>query len=199
MRKKVLTGIGVILLAVVFIGFGFTKNIEVQKEYDQAMEQGVTQTKKGNYQAAKTSFQNAAKRKQDDPQAERNIKQLNLYMQAKHSLNQQNYSQAKQLFNQTANFDHGQKVLVHRSNKYITKVKRIQKRLGLFGKLYNEAVDYNEEGNYAQSNALLVSILKYRKINEQYYDSIYTKAKHLKYENDCFLTPAYYSTKPGCK
>lgn len=191
MRKKVLIGLGVIFLAVVFIGFGFTKNIEVQKEYEQAMERGVTQTKKCEYQAAKISFQNAAKRKQDDPQAEQNIKQLDMYMKAKADLNQQNYGQAKKLFNQIADADHGLNVLVRRSSAYATEIEEAQNQLVSFEKLYNEAVECNEEGNYAKSNTLLTSILKYRGIKEQYYDSIYAKTKHLKHENDCFLAPVY--------
>lgn len=191
MRKKVLIGLGVIFLAVVFIGFGFTKNIEVQKEYEQAMERGVTQTKKCEYQAAKISFQNAAKRKQDDPQAEQNIKQLDMYMKAKADLNQQNYGQAKKLFNQIADADHGLNVLVRRSSAYATEIEEAQNQLVSFEKLYNEAVECNEEGNYAKSNTLLTSILKYREIKEQYYDSIYAKTKHLKHENDRFLAPVY--------
>lgn len=191
MRKKVLIGLGVIFLAVVFIGFGFTKNIEVQKEYEQAMERGVTQTKKCEYQAAKISFQNAAKRKQDDPQAEQNIKQLDMYMKAKADLNQQNYGQAKKLFNQIADADHGLNVLVRRSSAYATEIEEAQNQLVSFEKLYNEAVECNEEGNYAKSNTLLTSILKYRGIKEQYYDSIYAKTKHLKHENDRFLAPVY--------
>lgn len=182
---------GVILLAVVFIGFGFTKNVEVQKEYEQAMERGMTQTKKCEYQAAKISFQNAAKRKQDDPQAERNIKQLDLYMKAKTALNQQNYDQAKKFFDQAADADHGLNVLVRRSSAYATEIEEAQSQLASFEKIYDEAVECNEEGNYAKSNTLLTSILKYHGIKEQYYDSIYAKAKHLKHENDRFLAPAY--------
>lgn len=191
MRKKVLIGLGVIFLAVVFIGFGFTKNIEVQKEYEQAMERGVTQTKKCEYQAAKISFQNAAKRKQDDPQAEQNIKQLDMYMKAKADLNQRNYGQAKKIFNQIADADHGLNVLVRRSSAYATEIEEAQNQLVSFEKLYNEAVECNEEGNYAKSNTILTSILKYRGIKEQYYDSIYAKTKHLKHENDRFLAPVY--------
>lgn len=191
MRKKVLIGLGVIFLAVVFIGFGFTKNIEVQKEYEQAMERGETQTKKCEYQTAKISFQNAAKRKQDDPQAEQNIKQLDMYMKAKADLNQQNYGQAKKLFNQIADADHGLNVLVRRSSAYATEIEEAQNQLVSFEKLYNEAVECNEEGNYAKSNTLLTSILKYQGIKEQYYDSIYAKTKHLKHENDRFLAPVY--------
>lgn len=191
MRKKVLIGLGVIFLAVVFIGFGFTKNIEVQKEYEQAMERGETQTKKCEYQTAKISFQNAAKRKQDDPQAEQNIKQLDMYMKAKADLNQRNYDQAKKLFNQIADADHGLNVLVRRSSAYATEIEEAQNQLVSFEKLYNEAVECNEEGNYAKSNTLLTSILKYQGIKEQYYDSIYAKTKHLKHENDRFLAPVY--------
>ena len=191
MRRKVLIGLGVILLAVVFIGFGFTKNVEVQKEYEQAMERGMTQTKKCEYQAAKISFQNAAKRKQDDPQAERNIKQLDLYMKAKTALNQQNYDQAKKFFDQAADAGHGLNVLVRRSSAYATEIEEAQSQLASFEKIYDEAVECNEEGNYAKSNTLLTSILKYHGIKEQYYDSIYAKAKHLKHENDRFLAPAY--------
>lgn len=191
MRKKVLIGLGVIFLAVVFIGFGFTKNIEVQKEYEQAMERGETQTKKCEYQTAKISFQNAAKRKQDDPQAEQNIKQLDMYMKAKADLNQRNYDQAKKLFNQIADADHGLNVLVRRSSAYATEIEEAQNQLVSFEKLYNEAVECNEEGNYAKSNTLLTSILKYQGIKEQYYDSIYAKTKHLKHENDRFLASVY--------
>ena len=191
MRKKVLIGLGVILLAIVFIGFWFKKNVEVQKEYEQAIERGMTQTKKCEYQAAKISFQNAAKRKQDDPQAERNIKQLDLYMKAKTALNQQNYDQAKKFFGQAADADHGLNVLVRRSSAYATEIEEAQSQLASFEKIYDEAVECNEEGNYAKSNTLLTSILKYHGIKEQYYDSIYAKAKHLKHENDQFLMPAY--------
>lgn len=195
MRRKVLIGLGVILLAVVFIGFGFTKNIEVQKEYEQAMERGMTQTKKCEYQAAKISFQNAAKRKQDDPQAERDIKQLDLYMKAKTALDQRNYDQAQKLFDQVANADYGLNVLVCRSSTYATEIEEAQNQLASFEKLYDEAVECNEEGNYAKSNTLLISILKYRGIKERYYDSIHAKAKHLKHENDQFLALAAYSLK----
>lgn len=191
MQRKVLIGLGVILLAVVFIGFGFTKNVEVQKEYEQAMERGMIQTKKCEYQAAKISFQNAAKRKQDDPQAERNIKQLDLYMKAKTALNQRNYDRAKKIFDQAADANHGLNVLVRRSSAYATEIEEAQNQLASFERLYDEAIECNEEGNYAKSNTLLTSILKYRGIKERYYDSIYAKAKHLKHENDQFLAPAY--------
>ena len=77
------------------------------------------------------------------------------------------------------------------SSAYATEIEEAQSQLASFEKIYDEAVECNEEGNYAKSNTLLTSILKYHGIKEQYYDSIYAKTKHLKHENDQFLMPAY--------
>lgn len=184
MKRKVLIGLSVILIAIIFIGFGFTKNVEVQKEYQRAMDRGIHETKKFNYQAARIDFQNAAKRKQDDPQAERNIKQLDIYLQAKKQLDKENYSQARDLFNQAADFDDGISVLVRRASAYATEIEEAQDQRASFEKIYDEAVECNEDGNYAKSNTLLGSILKNHEIKDRYYDSVRTKAKKLKRQND---------------
>ena len=184
MKRKVLIGLSVILIAIVFIGFGFTKNVEVQKEYERAMDRGIHETKKYNYQAARINFQNAAKRKQDDPQAERNLKQLDIYIQAKKQLDKRNYSQARDLFDQVADCDNGISVLVRRASAYSTEIKEAQIQKSSFEKIYDEAVECSNDGNYVKSNTLLGSILKDHEISDHYYDSIRSKAKKLKYQND---------------
>lgn len=184
MRKKVLVAFGVIILAVIFIGYGFTKKVEVQKEYEAAMNEGITAVQAGQYQKAKLDFRNAAQRKQEDPQAMRDLHQLNSYLQAQQTLNQQNFNQAQQQFIQITHVKHGLPVLAQRSRAYLKEIQEAPQRNKDFEAIYEQAIVANEDGEYWVSNHLLAKIFDDHRIHECYYRSVYQKALTLKNAND---------------
>lgn len=184
MKKKILTGLSIIVIAIIFVGFGFTKNVEIEKEYQRAMDRGIEAVKKMHYQAAKIDFQDALKRKPNDRTAKQNLNQLNFYINAKKELKNKNYQQASAIFKQVATQEHGINVLVRRATAYYTELDEAEEELAVFKKHYQKAVDLSDEGNYSASNHKLSLILEYRNIDQSYYDQIRTKAKQLKESND---------------
>lgn len=181
-----LFGLG-IALAFIFIGFGFTKNIEVHKEYQRAMDRGEQAVKKMNYQAAQIDFQDALKRKRNDAQATRDLKQLNTYLKAKKQLDQKKYEDASDTFKEVATENRGLNILVRRATAYQTEIENSLDELQSFNKLYQKAVELNNKGDFIGSNQKLAPILEYHHIDQEYYDNIRQKAKSLKEVNDDYL------------
>lgn len=190
MKKKVLIGLGIISLAILFIGFGFTKNMELHKEYQRAMDSGITAIKKGEYDKAKIAFQNALKKKQQDATAQRDLNQLNQYLQAKSQFENNEYEKAAITFAQVSHVDDGSTILVRRATAYYMEIEEILKEKNSFNKLYDKALKLSDEGHYSDSNEKLNVILEYHDIDEYYYDAIRQKAKALKKSNDHQLTEA---------
>ena len=56
------TVVGVVL-AVFFVGYGYTRKVETQKYYNQAIEAGKQSIRDGNYDAARLSYRDALKKK----------------------------------------------------------------------------------------------------------------------------------------
>lgn len=194
MKRKILAVLSIAVLAVIFIGFGFTKNIEMEKEYQRAMDRGIEAVKETDYRAAKIDFQDALKRKQNDQRAKQALKQVNTYMDAKKQLSQKHYQEASALFKQVAVQDDGINVLIRRASSYHTELEDVVQEQEAFNKLYKQAADLSDAGNYFASNQKLSAILEYQQIDRSYYDTIRTKAEHLKESNDEYLR--IYGHKP---
>lgn len=184
MRKKVLIAFGMVLLSVIFIGYGFTKKVEVQREYKAAMSEGITAVQAKHYQKAKLDFRNAAQHKQEDPQAMRNLHQLKLYLHAQQTVQQQDYGQAQQQFVQVVQIKHGLPILVRRSQAYIKEIQAVPQNNKDFESIYEQAVAANEDGQYWLSNHLLVRVLNDHLIYKCYYRDAYQKILTLKDAND---------------
>lgn len=184
MRKKVLIAFGVVLLAVIFIGYGFTKKVEVQKEYATAMDEGITAVRARHYQRAQLDFRNAAQRQQEDPQAMRDLHQLRLYLRAQQTLNDQNYKQVQQQFIQVTQIRHGLPVLERRAQAYVKEIQEVPQNNKRFELIYEQAVTANEEGEYWMSNHLLTRFFDDQRAHQCYYRDLYQKALTLKNAND---------------
>lgn len=194
MKKNILTGLVICIIAIIFIGFGFTKNLEVNKDYQRAMNRGIKAVEQCKYAKAEIDFQDALKKKQEDSQASCDLKQVKKYQEAKKQLKNGNYAEAKKKFAEVANVDNGLSTLVRRASSYQTKLEEATSQLDSFNQLYQQAVKLNEKEQYVESNDKLLPILEYSKINETYYNSIRQKVQDLKKANDQYMASHPHKT-----
>lgn len=182
-----------IVLAVFFVGYGYTRKAETQKYYNQAIEAGKQSIRDGNYDAARLSYRDALKKKPNDDFATTVVDQLTDYQRGMKDMNNGKYADACQKFQRVANVDSGSSLLVQRSSGLATELKEAIKERKIFLKAYRKAKTLSENYEYTASNTKLAVILGYGSINESYYRDVYNNAKKLKEYNDRILRSLGYT------
>ena len=182
-----------ITVAIVFIGFGYTKGIETQKNYNMMMQRGQKDIEKGQYDAAMLNFRDALKKKQSDEKAKIYLRQTRIYKESLEQLKKKDYAKSRLNFQVVASIDGGSSVLVRRASEKQTELKEVIKELKLFNKTYTKAKKLSQKYQYTASNTKLAVILGYGNIKQSYYTEIRKKAKKLQTYNNRILRRLGYT------
>ena len=98
MKRWMFWLITAIVVALVFVGFGYTKKRETQKQFDNLMSQAITNAQATEYKKAELNLQDALRKKPDDVVAKQRLEQVKLYQEGLAELKQDDYEQAQLTF-----------------------------------------------------------------------------------------------------
>ncbi|NME24261.1 hypothetical protein HF867_05070 [Lactobacillus salivarius] len=176
-----------IVVALVFIGFGYTKKRETQKQFDNLMSQAITNVQAAEYKKAELNLQDALRKKPDDVVAKQRLEQVKLYQEGLAELKQDDYEQAQLTFRSTAKISPSLSILTQRAKKKDKLLESVLKQREKYDDLYNKAVRLTEIGAYSQSNENLFQILDGKNIDEKYYSQVRKDARELQERNNSIL------------
>lgn len=187
MKRWMFWLITAIVVALVFVGFGYTKKRETQKQFDSLMSQAITNAQAAEYKKAELNLQDALSKKPDDVVAKQRLEQVKLYQEGLAELKQDDYEQAQLTFRLTAKVSPSLSILTQRAKKKDKFLESVLKQREKYDDLYNEAVRLTEMGAYSQSNENLVQILDGKNIDEKYYSQVRKDARELQERNNGIL------------
>lgn len=187
MKRWMFWLITAIVVALVFVGFGYTKKRETQKQFDNLMSQAITNAQAAEYKKAELNLQDALRKKPDDVVAKQRLEQVKLYQEGLAELKQDNYEQAQLTFRSTAKISPSLSILTQRAKKKDKLLESVLKQREKYDDLYNEAIRLTEIGAYSQSNENLVQILDGKNIDEKYYSQVRKDARELQERNNSIL------------
>lgn len=187
MKRWMFWLITAIVVALVFVGFGYTKKRETQKQFDNLMSQAITNAQAAEYKKAELNLQDALRKKPDDVVAKQRLEQVKLYQEGLAELKQDDYEQAQLTFRSTAKVSPSLSILTQRAKKKDRFLESVLKQCEKYDDLYNEAVRLTEMGAYSQSNENLVQILDGKNIDEKYYSQVRKDARKLQERNNSIL------------
>lgn len=187
MKRWMFWLITAIVVALVFVGFGYTKKRETQKQFDNLMSQAITNAQAAEYKKAELNLQDALRKKPDDVVAKQRLEQVKLYQEGLAELKQDDYEQAQLTFRSTAKVSPSLSILTQRAKKKDKFLESVLKQREKYDDLYNEAVRLTEMGAYSQSNENLVQILDGKNIDEKYYSQVRKDARELQERNNGIL------------
>lgn len=187
MKRWMFWLITAIVVALVFVGFGYTKKRETQKQFDSLMSQAITNAQAAEYKKAELNLQDALRKKPDDVVAKQRLEQVKLYQEGLAELKQDDYEQAQLTFRLTAKVSPSLSILTQRAKKKDKFLESVLKQREKYDDLYNEAVRLTEMGAYSQSNENLVQILDGKNIDEKYYSQVRKDARELQERNNSIL------------
>ena len=176
-----------IVVALVFVGFGYTKKRETQKQFDNLMSQAITNAQAAEYKKVELNLQDALRKKPDDVIAKQRLEQVKLYQEGLAELKQDDYEQAQLTFRSTAKISPSLSILTQRAKKKDKLLESVLKQREKYDDLYNEAIRLTEIGAYSQSNENLVQILDGKNIDEKYYSQVRKDARELQERNNSIL------------
>lgn len=160
-------------------GYSYARQNQEMKLYTQAMQRGDLKIADKDYHAAKTAFQDALIKKQNDSKATRYLNQTKNFMTAQSQLDKANYKVAKLQYQRVANTDKGQKTLTSRAREQVKVLTSVISQQKEFNDIYKIANQQAQEGKYTDSNETLNKILANSKSKQKYYKDIVKKAQHL--------------------
>ena len=187
MKRWMFWLITAIVVALVFVGFGYTKKRKTQKQFDNLMSQAITNAQAAEYKKAELNLQDALRKKPDDVVAKQRLEQVKLYQEGLAELKQDDYEQAQLTFRSTAKVSPSLSILTQRAKKKDKFLESVLKQREKYDDLYNEAVRLTEMGAYSQSNENLVQILDGKNIDEKYYSQVRKDARELQERNNGIL------------
>lgn len=187
MKRWMFWLITAIVVALVFVGLGYTKKRETQKQFDNLMSQAITNAQATEYKKAELNLQDALRKKPDDVVAKQRLEQVKLYQEGLAELKQDDYEQAQLTFRSTAKVSPSLSILTQRAKKKDKFLESVLKQREKYDDLYNEAVRLTEMGAYSQSNENLVQILDGKNIDEKYYSQVRKDARELQERNNSIL------------
>lgn len=187
MKRWMFWLITAIVVALVFVGFGYTKKRETQKQFDSLMSQAITNAQAAEYKKAELNLQDALRKKPDDVVAKQRLEQVKLYQEGLAELKLDDYEQAQLTFRLTAKVSPSLSILTQRAKKKDKFLESVLKQREKYDDLYNEAVRLTEMGAYSQSNENLVQILDGKNIDEKYYSQVRKDARELQERNNGIL------------
>lgn len=181
-----------LFIAVIFIGYGYTKHIETTQYYNNAMDAGEQAITTANYSRAENHFRNALKKRANDGSANAHIQQLENYKKGLADIKKQNYSTAITNFKKVTKITNGSQTLLLRAVSKEVELKEVVHELTIFNKVYKRAKVLATNYEYTASNTKLAVILGYGNITQPYYQDIRKKAKNLEHTNNQVLARLGY-------
>lgn len=182
-----------LVIAVIFIGYGYTKHVETTQYYNNAMTAGRQTISDANYHQAENHFRNALKKRPNDSVANANLQQLEEYQKGLSAIKSQNYSEAIANFKKVTKVDNGSQMLLLRAVSKEIELKEVVHELKIFNKTYKRAKVLATNYEYTASNTKLAVILGYGNITQSYYQDIRKKAQNLEHSNNQVLARLGYN------
>lgn len=186
-----------LIIAVIFIGYGYTKHVENMQYYQESLNQAESAINNQAYQTAQIDLENALKKKKNGQTAQIYLKQVKLYRQGMKDVDKKKLQAAQKKFQQVAEQQNGMQLLVSRASAKQAELQEVLRELPLFEHAYDRAKILSTNYEYTASNTKLAVILGYGSINEPYYQNVYEKAKKLQTYNNRILTKLGYHVDSG--
>ncbi|MDN7146218.1 hypothetical protein QS460_09795 [Liquorilactobacillus mali] len=182
-----------LFIAVIFIGYGYTKHIETTQYYNNAMDAGEKTISDASYHRAENHFRNALKKKPNDSSANAHLEQLEEYQKGLAAIKSQDYSKAIANFKKVTTISNGSQTLLLRAVSKKVELKEVVHELKIFNKTYKRAKVLATNYEYTASNTKLAVILGYGNITQSYYQDIRKKARNLERSNNQVLARLGYN------
>jgi hypothetical protein len=186
-----------LIIAVIFIGYGYTKHVENNQYYQELLSQAESAINDQAYQTAQIDLENALKKKKNGETAQVYLKQVKFYRHGMKAIEKKQYQIAKKNFQQAAQQDNGMQILVSRATAKQTELQEVLRELPIFERAYRRAKILSTNYEYTASNTKLAVILGYGNIKQAYYSEIYQKAQKLQTYNNRILTKLGYHVDSG--
>ncbi|KRN08726.1 hypothetical protein [Liquorilactobacillus mali] len=182
-----------LFIAVIFIGYGYTKRVEATQYYNNAMNAGAKTISDASYHRAENHFRNALKKKPNDSSANAHLEQLEEYQKGLTAIKNQDYSKAIVNFKKVTKISNGSQTLLLRAVSKEIELKEVVHELKIFNKTYKRAKVLATNYEYTASNTKLAVILGYGNITQSYYQDIRKKARNLEHSNNQVLARLGYN------
>ncbi|GEO74961.1 lipoprotein [Levilactobacillus namurensis DSM 19117] len=192
--KKWVWVVATIVVALLIGGYAYSNHHATAKEYDAAMTNGRTALQAKNYTQAETYFQNALKRKLNDPKAQTYLLQTQRFVAGENALTARKFANAQNRYQKVQDTKDGSGVLRQRAKKRLTQVKGIRANVAQFKAILKQAQAQNQALDYGKSNSTLDQLFTNKQFQESYYKNLYTQALALRKANNASQSAASSST-----
>ncbi|HIW71185.1 MAG TPA: hypothetical protein H9875_01030 [Candidatus Levilactobacillus faecigallinarum] len=193
--KKWVWVVATIVVALLIGGYAYSNHHATAKEYAAAMDNGRTALKAKNYTQAESYFQNALKRKLNDPTAQTYLTQTQRFVSGENALTARKFRNAQGRYQKVSDTKNGSDVLTKRAKQRLKQVKGIRANVTQFKELLTKAQEQNQALNYGVSNNTLDELFNNKKFQQSYYKNLYNQALALRKANNAGQTAAI--TKSG--
>ncbi|MGY5340570.1 hypothetical protein [Levilactobacillus spicheri] len=191
--KKWVWVVATIVVALLIGGYAYSNHHATAKEYDAAMTNGRTALQAKNYTQAESYFQNALKRKLNDPTAQTYLTQTQRFVSGEDALTARKFARAEGRYQKVQDTKGGSPVLVKRAKQRLTTVKKIRANVAQFQQILTKAQEQNQALNYGASNNTLDELFNNKQFQQAYYKGLYTRALALRKANNAGQTSAVSS------
>ncbi|KRN02904.1 lipoprotein [Levilactobacillus senmaizukei DSM 21775 = NBRC 103853] len=186
--KKWVWVVATIVVALLIGGYAYSNHHATAKEYQAAMANGRTAIKGKHYTQAESYFQNALKRKLNDPTAQTYLTQTQRFVSAENSMEARKFTSAEEHYQTVKDTKKGSKVLVSRATSQYKLVKGVVANVKQFKTILSKAQGENKALNYGQSNTTLDELFNNDKFRQTYYKDLYDQALALRKANNAGQT-----------
>ncbi|MFC6275870.1 hypothetical protein ACFQET_10315 [Levilactobacillus tangyuanensis] len=186
--KKWVWVVATIVVALLIGGYAYSNHHATAKEYQAAMANGRTAIKGKHYTQAESYFQNALKRKLNDPTAQTYLTQTQRFVSAENSMEARKFTSAEEHYKTVKDTKNGYKVLVTRATSQYKLVKGVVANVKQFKTILSKAQGENKALNYGQSNTTLDELFNNDKFRQTYYKDLYDQALALRKANNAGQT-----------
>ncbi|WP_395389302.1 hypothetical protein [Fructilactobacillus frigidiflavus] len=194
MKKWIWYVIGIIIIVGLAGGF-FANRMINASTYKTSMQNGRTEIKNKQYNAAQTDFQKAAKIKPDSMEANNLLSQTSKFVDAENKFKDYDFSGASESFNDVMNYNQGSEILESRAKVELKVLKQVSGNVTRLEKIYNRALAQNKAKEFTASNVTLEGIFDDDLATNTFYAGIVKEAKKLKAANDDKVVLSKYKAK----
>lgn len=194
MKKWVWYAIGIIVVLAVAGGFFIHYTVNAST-YKNSMENGRTEIKNKQYNAAQTNFQKAAQIKPNSMEANNLLSQTSKFVDGENKFKDYDFNGASDSFNDVISYDQGSSILEKRAKLELKVIKQVSGKVTKLEKIYNEALKQNKNKEFDDSNATLEAFFDEDLPNNSFYAPLIKEAKKLKAANDDHVVLNKYKAK----
>ena len=192
--KKWVWVVATIVVAFFIGGYAYSNHHATAKEYDAAMTNGRTALQAKNYTQAESYFQNALKRKLNDPTAQTYLTQTQRFVSGENALTARKFANAQGRYQKVRDTKKGSAVLTSRAKKRLKQVKGIRGNVTQFKQTLAKAQEQNQALNYGASNNTLDELFNNKQFQQSYYKNLYNQALALRKANNAGQTAVVTSS-----